>query len=187
MLLTFKMDITKRNEKTKNITNELSWHVEKVYNSLLYEIRENKRYIDLNKSLNILSSGIYKDYRTNNWHSKYLHSHTLQQIILNVIQNYKSYVGLKEMYEKGQNSLKGKPRLPRYKHKNDTKEIVFTKYAIRINNNEIRLSLSKEMQNKFQVESLNFLISNKLKKLVDLSRIKMIKIIFIKGKKYNFC
>ena len=30
--------------------------------------------------------------------------------------------------------------------------IVFTKYAIRINNNEIRLSLSKEMQNKFQVE-----------------------------------
>ena len=182
MLLTFKMDITKTNEKTKNITNELSWHIEKVYNSLLYEIRENKRYIDLSKNLNILSSGIYKDYRTNNWHSKYLHSHTLQQIILNVIQNYKSYVGLKEMYEKDQNSLKGKPRLSRYKYKKDTKEIVFTKYAIRINNNEIRLSLSKELQNKFQVESLNFLISNKLKRLVDLSSIKMIKIICSKGK-----
>ena len=182
MLLTFKMDITKTNEKTKNITNELSWHVEKVYNSLLYEIRENKRYIDLNKSLNILSSNIYTEYRENNWHSKYLHSHTLQQIILNVIQNYKSYVGLKEMYEKDQNSLKGKPRPPRFKHKNDTKEIVFTKYAIRINNNEIRLSLSKELQNKFQVESLNFLISNKLKRLVDLSSIKMIKIICVSGK-----
>ena len=182
MLLTFKMDIIKTNEKNKNIINELAWHVEKVYNSLLYEIRENKRYIDLSKSLNILSSGIYKEYRENNWHSKYLHSHTLQQIILNVIQNYKSYVGLKEMYEKDQNSLKGKPRLPRYKHKNDTKEIVFTKYAIRINNNEIRLSLSKELQNKFQVESLNFLISNKLKRLVDLSRIKMIKIICVSGK-----
>ena len=182
MLLTFKMDITKTNEKTKNITNELSWHVEKVYNSLLYEIRENKRYIDLNKSLNILSSGIYKDYRTNNWHSKYLHSHTLQQTILNVLQNYKSYVGLKKMYEQNPNSLKGKPRLPKYKHEKDTKEIVFTKYAIRINNNEIKLSLSKEIQNKFQVESLNFLISNKLKRLVDLSKIKMIKIIFVKGK-----
>ena len=182
MLLTFKMDITKINEKQKNIINDLSWHVEKVYNTLLYEIRENKRYIDLNKSLNILSSGIYKEYRANNWRSKYLHSHTLQQIALNVIQNYKSYVALKEMYEKDTNSLKGKPRLPRYKHGKVTKEIVFTKYAIRINKNEIRLSLSKEMQNKFQVKSLNFLISDKLKRLVDLSSIKMIKIICIKGK-----
>ena len=182
MLLTFKMDITKCKEKQKNIINELKWHVEKVYNSLLYEVRENKRYIDLRKSLNILASGIYKEYRNDNWHSKYLHSHALQQIALNVIQNYKSYVSLKEIYEKDSNSLKGKPRLPRYKHGKDTKEIVFTKYAIRINKNEIRLSLSKEMQNKFQVKSLNFLISDKLKRLVDLSSIKMIKIICIKGK-----
>ena len=182
MLLTFKMDKTKLNEKQLNIINELGWHIEKVYNSLLYEVRENKRYIDLSKSLNILSSEIYKEYRNTNWHSKYLHSHTLQQVILNVIQNYKSYVGLKRMYEKDNNSLKAKPRLPRYKHNNDTKEIVFTKYAIRINNNQLKLSLSKEMQSKFQVKSLNFLISSKLKKLVDLSSIKMIKIILVKGK-----
>ena len=71
MLLTFKMDITKINEVQKNIINELGWHVEKVYNSLLYEIRENKRNIGLNKSLNILSSSIYKEYRHNNWHNKY--------------------------------------------------------------------------------------------------------------------
>lgn len=182
MLLTFKMDVTKLNDKELNIINELGWHIEKVYNSLLYEVRENQRYIDLSKSLNILASKIYMEYRNTNWHSKYLHSHTLQQVILNVIQNYKSYVGLKEMYEKDNNSLKGKPRLPRYKHNNDTKEIVFTKYAIRIENNKLKLSLSKEMQSKFQVKSLNFLISNKLKKLVDLSSIKMIKIILVKGK-----
>ena len=182
MLLTFKMDITKTNDIQKNIINELKWHIEKVYNSLLYEIQENNRYIDLNKSLNILSSGIYKEYRHNNWHSKYLHSHTLQETILNVIANYKSYVSLNRMYEKDPNCLKGQPRLPRYKHEKDTKEIVFTKYAIRINNNEIKLSIPKEMQNKFQVKSLNFLISNKLKRLVDLSRIKMIKIICVSGK-----
>ncbi len=182
MLLTFKMDITKLNEKGLNIINELGWHIEKVYNSLLYEVRENKRYIDLSKSLNILSSKVYMEYRNTNWHSKYLHCHTLQQVILNVIQNYKSYVGLKEMYEKDNSSLKGKPRQPRYKHNNDTKEIVFTKYAIRIENNKLKLSLSKEMQSKFQVKSLNFLISSKLKKLVDLSSIKMIKIILVKGK-----
>lgn len=182
MLLTFKMDITKLNEKGLNIINELGWHIEKVYNSLLYEVRENKRCIDLSKSFNILASKIYMEYRNTNWHSKYLHSHTLQQVILNVIQNYKSYICLKEMYEKNSGSLKGEPRLPRYKHANDTKEIVFTKYAIRIENNKLKLSISKEMQNKFQVESLNFLISNKLKKLVDLSSIKMTKIILAKGK-----
>ena len=182
MLLTFKMDITKSDEKVLNIIKELSWHVEKVYNSLLYEVRENQRQIDLNKSLNILASKIYMEYRKTNWHSKYLHSHTLQQVILNVIQNYKSYIRLKEMYEKDNGSLKGKPRLPRYKHANDTKEIVFTKYAIRIENNKLKLSLSKEIQDRFQVKSLNFLISNKLKKLVDLSSIKMIKIILTKGK-----
>lgn len=49
MLLTFKMDITKSDEKVLNIIKELSWHVEKVYNSLLYEVRENQRQIDLNK------------------------------------------------------------------------------------------------------------------------------------------
>ena len=182
MLLAFKMDMTKSNEKQLNIINELSWHVEKVYNSLLYEICENKRYIDLSKSLNILGSKIYTEYRKNNWHSKYLHSHTLQQVVLNVIQNYKSYVKLNEMYEKDNTSLKGKPKLPSYKNEKDTKEIVFTKYAIRIENNKIKLSLSRQMQNKFQVESLNFLISKKIKKLVDLSSMKMIKIICIKGK-----
>ena len=64
MRLTFKMDITKSDEKQLNIVNELSWHVEKVYNSLLYEVRENIRYIDLNKSLNILRKYI-KNYIPN--------------------------------------------------------------------------------------------------------------------------
>ena len=40
MLLTFKQDITKCNEEQKNIINELSWHIEKVYNTLLHEIKE---------------------------------------------------------------------------------------------------------------------------------------------------
>ena len=158
MLLTFKMDITKCNEEQKKIISELSWHIEKVYNTLLYEIKERKRYIDLSKSLNILSSGIYTEYREQNWHSKYLHSHTLQQVVLNVVQNYKSYMALKEKYENDKNSLKGAPKISRYKNENDRKEIVFTKYAVRIENNTLKLSLSKEIQNKFQVKSLNFLI-----------------------------
>ena len=41
----------------------------------------------------------------------------------------------------------------------------------------IKLSISKGIQEKYEVKSLNFLIPRKLKKLADYSRIKMIKII----------
>ena len=54
MLLTLKLDITEVNEEQREIINELKWHVEKAYNTLLHEIRMNERKIDLRKSLNIL-------------------------------------------------------------------------------------------------------------------------------------
>ena len=143
---------------------------------LLYDIREGKEKIDVNKNLNIISSKIYKDYRKNNWHSNYLHSHMLQEAIIGVIGSYKSYISLCNMYKKNKNSLRGQPRFPRFKKENIVQEIIFTKYAIRIEGNKIKLSLSKRMQEKYEVKSLNFLIPRKLRKLVDFSRVKMIKI-----------
>ncbi len=80
------------------------------------------------------------------------------------------------MYKKNKNSLRGQPRFPRFKKENVVQEIIFTKYAIRIEGNKIKLSLSKRMQEKYEVKSLNFLIPRKLRKLVDFSRVKMIKI-----------
>ena len=80
------------------------------------------------------------------------------------------------MYEKDKNSLKGKPRFPKFKKEKTNQEIIFTKYAIRIEGNKIKLSLSKSMQEKYEVKSLNFLIPRKLRKLVDFSKVKMIKI-----------
>ena len=64
-------------------------------------------------------------------------------------------------------------------------QITFTKYAIRIEGNSLKLSISKEMQEKFKVKSLNFLIPRKLKKLVNFSAIKMIKIRKEKENKYK--
>lgn len=80
------------------------------------------------------------------------------------------------MYEKDNTNLKGKPRFPRFKKEKMVQEIVFTKYAIRTQENKLKLSISKKMQEKYKVESLNFLIPRKLRKLVDFSSIKMIKI-----------
>lgn len=159
----------------KEIIDEIMWHSAKVYNTLNYDIQQGKEKFNVKGNMNIECSKIYKKYRKENWHSKYLHSHTLQEVLLNVMSDYKSYIVLKEKYDKGDKSIKGEPRQPRYKQKEKI-QIIFTKYAIREGKGEIKLSISKEMQEKFKVKSLNFLIPRKLKKLIDFSKIKMIKI-----------
>ena len=183
MRLTFTY-IIKPNKSQEKIIKELMWHSSKVYNMLNYDVKEGKEKINTNGILNVEGSRIYKKYRKENWHSEYLHSHMLQQIILNYIGDYKSYIAIKSMYENGEKEIKGKPRMPRYK-KEDKVQITFTKYAIRKEGRTIRLSISKKIQEKFQVKSLNFLIPKKLEKLVNLESIKMIKIGKEKNGKYK--
>ena len=162
MKLTFPY-IFKADKTQKEIIEEIMWHCEKVYNILNYDIYQGKETISLKNSINVQSSKIYKKYRELNWHSKYLHSHTLQETIINCIRDHKSYIALKEKYENGDKSIKGKPNKPRYKNSGKI-EITFTK---------------------FKVKSLNFLIPRKLKKLVNFSEIKMIKIRKEKENKYK--
>ncbi len=181
MKLTFAYDL-KLNKIQEKIIKELKWHSSKVYNMLNFAVKEEKEEINLRGILNVESSRIYKKYRKENWHSEYLHSHTLQQIILNYMSDYKSYAEISKMYEKGDKGIKGKPKMPRYKE-TERMQVTFTKYAIRQEGREIKLSISRKMQKKFQVKSLNFLIPTKLEKLVKIESIKMIKIGKIKGKK----
>jgi len=173
--LTFKYKLENITNSKKEILDELMWHTTKVYNMVLYQIKEEKVVIDEKVNLNIASSPIYKKERKDNWHSKYLHSQTLQEVIINVIENYKSYKALEKIYKEEPQKLKGKPRFPKFKSKT-IQPILFTKYAIRKINQKIMLSLSKEMQNKFKVKSLDLIIPIKLNKLVNLEDIKQIRI-----------
>ena len=183
MKLTFTY-ILKPNKTQENILRELIWHSSKVYNILNYEVREGKEKINSKGELNLEGSRIYKRYRKENWHSKYMHSHMLLETILNYVGDYKSYKAIEEMYEKGDKEIKVKPRMPRYK-KEEKVRITFTKYAIRKEGRRIKLSISKEMQKKMQVKSLNFLIPKKLEKLVKMESIKMIKIGKERNEKYK--
>ena len=142
---------------------------------LLYDVREGKEYIPEKGNINVISSSIYRKYRKENWHSKYLHSQNLQQVIINLIGNYKSYKALEEMYEKDPKSLKGKPRVPRYKGE-DGQEIVFGKEGIRVEKSKIRLSISKEMQNKHKVKSLDISLPRKVRNQIEMERIKIIRV-----------
>ena len=174
MKLTFIYNL-KMNQEQEKMIKELMWHSSKVYNILNYEVKEGKEKINTKASLNVEASKIYKRYRKDNWHSEYLHSHTLEQIIINYIGDYKSYSEIDRKYKEGKKEIKGKPSMPRYK-KEEKILITFTKYAIRKEGRKIKLSISKKMQEKFEVKSLNFLIPKKLEKLINLESIKMIKI-----------
>ena len=97
-------------------------------NIFTYGIRQKEFKINFTGSINLESSKIYKYFRESNWHSKYLHSHTLQEAKQTVIASEKSYNELKKIYEKDNTSLKGEPKEPRYRNQ-DMVEVVFTKYA----------------------------------------------------------
>lgn len=172
MKLSFKF-YPKLNIQQLDIIEELSYHTTKLYNIANYDCRENevKSYFKMND--------MYK----NNWHKDFLHSHTYQHCLKVLEKNWKSYFASIKDYKKNPNKYKGVPRQPKFKNTNNKKnEIIFTQHAIRIQDSILKLSLSKEMKSKFQVQSLNFNMKN-IKIPVDLTTIKQIKLQWDNSKK----
>jgi len=165
MKLSFKLK-QKFNDKTLAIIEELSFHTTKLYNTANYNNRENEfnNYIDMNKK--------YSD----NWHKLFLHSHNYQQCLKVLEKNWKSYFASIKDYKKNSNKYKGIPRKPKFKNSTNKNEIIFTNLAIRVRENILKLSLSKAMQKKFRVKSLNFNLSDKIKSLVNLEKLQQVKI-----------
>ena len=146
MKLSFKFK-PKLTELQLNIIEELSFHTTKLYNIINYDCRENgfKSYIEAEKE--------YKS----NWHNQFLHSHTYQQCLKVLEKNWKSYFASIKDYKENPDKYKGEPKPPKFKnHTNKKNEIIFTQAGIRVKDNTLMLSLSKPMQEKFQVKSLNF-------------------------------
>ena len=91
-------------------------------------------------------------------------------------QDWKSYFASIKDYKKNPNKYLGLPKPPKFKNTNNKKnEIIFTTAGIRYKNGILKLSLSKAIQDKFQVQSLNFDTKN-VKIPVNLSRINQIKL-----------
>ena len=157
-----------------DIIEELSFHTSKLYNTANYECRENgfKKYTELEK--------MFKS----NWHADYLHSHTYQHCLRILEQNWNSYAALISDYKRCPEKYAARPGPPGYKHiKTNKNEIVFTNLAVRYRNGVLLLSLSKAMQEKFKVKSLNFEVSKKLQGLVNWESIQQIRIKWDRSKK----
>lgn len=150
------------NAKQLEIIEEISYHTTKMYNIISYDLRENgfKNYYDIEE--------MYK----NNWHCDFLHSHTRQQMFKVLEQNWKSYFASIKDFGVNPGKYRGLPRPPKFKNTERNKnEIIFTNLAIRFQDGVLKLSLSKAIQKLFEVESLNFEVSNKLQILIDWNRL----------------
>lgn len=166
MKLSFKYK-PKLNEKQLQIIEELSFHTTKLYNIVNYELREQgfKTYMDIEKEYKL------------NWHCDFLHSHTRQHCFKMIEQNWKSFFVSSKDYKVNPHKYKGVPNPPKFKNMEDKKnEIIFTNLAIRFKEGILKLSLSKAIQTMFEVESLNFEVSDKLQSLVNWESIQQIRI-----------
>ena len=173
----------KFNKIQLKIIEELSYHTTKLYNIVNYDIRSfGYAFYKANA----------KNYK-NNLHSQYLASHNYQQCLKVLEQNWQSYFAARDEYEKNPKKFTGKPRRPGFKHIEKNKnEVIFTKNLILgaaankiLKNGKLKLSLSKKMQNKYGVKSLNFnmtnvKIPNKIGLKSDLSNIQQIRFTFDK-------
>lgn len=171
------------NKTQLRIIEELSYHTTKLYNIVNYDIK----------------SFYYKFYKVdvkkykNNLHSQYLTAHNYQQCLRVLEQNWKSFSAARDEYEKNPKKFTGKPRKPGFKHIEKNKnEIIFTENVIRgaragkaLKNGNLRLTLSKKMQNKYGTKTLNFDMKNvkipsKIGLKSDLSNIQQIRFAFDK-------
>lgn len=172
------------NKTQLRIIEELSYHTTKLYNIINYDMRPFN----------------YKSYRVNeknyksNFHSQYLASHNYQQCLKLLEQNWKSYFAARDEYDKNPEKFTGKPEQPGFKHTEKNKnEVIFTKFLIIgatthgkiLKDGNLRLSLSKKMQNKYGVKSLNFNMMNvkipsKIGLKSDFSNIQQIRLTFDK-------
>ena len=167
MRLSFKYTPKWKKEEL-SIIEELSYHLSKLYNVVNYNLRE-EGYRSYFK--------IEPEYRSN-WHREYLHSHNYQQGLKILDQDWKSYIASIKDYKKHPEKYKGEPRKPGYKNDKRKAEIIFTNYGVRLKGNQLFLSLSKKMQERFDVKSLNLPFSQKVAEQVNFENIQQVKLIW---------
>ncbi|ADL12548.1 RNA-guided endonuclease InsQ/TnpB family protein [Acetohalobium arabaticum] len=155
--------------KQLEIVKELSWHCSKLYNTVNYEIKNNEE-------IKPVYTRLENNFKSN-WHTEYLHSHNRQQLFKQLAQDWKSYFNSIEDYNNNPNKYKGKPKPPNFKYlDSNPSEIIFTNLAIRVREDNLLLSLSKEIKSKFQVDSLKFQLLPIIESLTNLDNLQQVRI-----------
>jgi len=157
------------NHKQLEIVKELSWHCSKLYNIVNYQIKNNEEI----KPVYTRLENSFKE----NWHTEYLHSHNRQQLFKQLAQDWKSFFNSIKDYKNNPSKYQGKPKPPNFKYlDNNPSEIIFTNLATRIRNGNLLLSLSKEIKNQYQVDSLKFQLPPVIESLINLDNLQQLRI-----------
>ena len=155
--------------KQLEIVRELSWHYSKLYNTVNYQIKNNEAV----KPVYTRLENNFKD----NWHTAYLHSHNRQQLFKQLAQDWKSYFNSIEDYNSSPNKYQGQPKPPKFKYlDNNPSEVIFTNLATRVRENNLLLSLSKEIKAKYQVDNIKFQLPPVIESLINLDNLQQVRI-----------
>ena len=106
-----------------------------------------------------------------------MHSHNRQQLFKQLTQDWKSYFNSIKVYINNPGKYQGQPKPPNFKYlDNNPGEIIFTNLAIRIREGNLLLSLSKEIKNKYQVDSLKFQLPPVIESLINPNNLQQVRI-----------
>src|SRR5712691_2706300 len=108
------------------VIDEAAFKSKNLYNAALYEIRQS--FIHEGKYLNY-----HEIQRRMQSHEAYkaLPAKVSQQILMVLDRNWKSFFEAREAYEEGPSKFTGRPKLPKYKHKTEGRNIlVYTVQAL---------------------------------------------------------
>ncbi|ADL12392.1 RNA-guided endonuclease InsQ/TnpB family protein [Acetohalobium arabaticum] len=155
--------------KQLEIIKELSWHCSKLYNTVNYQIKNNE-------DVKPVYTKLEKQFKSN-WHTDYLHSHNRQQLFKQLAQDWKSYFNSIKDYNNNLSKYQGQPKPPNFKYlDSNPSEIIFTNLATRVRENNLLLSLSKEIKNQYQVDSLKFELPPAVQSLINLDNLQQVRI-----------
>src|SRR6056297_1176936 len=167
MRLSFKFKPNFSHEQLE-IIKELSWHTSKLYNIVNYEIRENET--------KPVYTRLDKQFKTN-WHCDWLHSHNRQHCIKQLSQDWKSYFASLKDFKKNPNKYKGQPQTPNYKNlDNNSNQVIYTNLATRIRDNNLLLSVSNEIKNKYNVDCIKFELPSAVQGIIDLDNLQQVRL-----------
>jgi putative transposase len=115
-----------RNDSRYAVIDAASFASKNLYNAALYEIRQvfihEGRYLSYNKMDKLMQT--HEAYKA-------LPAKVSQQILMVLDKNWKSFFEAKKAYEEDPSNFTGRPRLPKYKHKTEGRNIlVYTIQAL---------------------------------------------------------
>lgn len=157
-----------------NIIDTMSFRAKALYNSALYEVNQHflkeNQYLSPNKTDKLM-----KNHPTNTIY-RALPGQISQQIIMKLHNNFASFFKLLNKKQGG--NYDKSIRVPKYKKKDDRKELIFVKTStggsFSTRNNHINIAISSDLKEKFKLKTLELA---PIPDYINPSKIKYIEII----------